>query len=99
MPKYTYDHIHLRTKQTRAMAEYFERMFDAKIVESIQSDGVPRIDLDIDGLMVFIAIFFMTPVGDLLFAAAWGGAALLVDLLGLPLGSLSYAEVRWSAIA
>ena len=55
MPKYTYDHIHLRTKQTRAMAEYFEKMFDAKIVESIQSDGVPRIDLDIDGLMVFIA--------------------------------------------
>ena len=55
MPKYTYDHIHLRTKQTRAMAEYFEKMFDAKIVESVQSDGVPRIDLDIDGLMVFIA--------------------------------------------
>ena len=55
MPKYTYDHIHLRTKQTRAMAEYFEKMFDAKIIESVQSDGVPRIDLDIDGLMVFIA--------------------------------------------
>ncbi len=55
MPKYTYDHIHLRTKHTRAMAEYFEKIFDAKIVESVQSDGVPRIDLDIDGLMVFIA--------------------------------------------
>ncbi len=55
MPKYTYDHIHLRTKDPRGMAEYFEKMFDAKILEIIQSDGRPRLDLDIDGLMVFIA--------------------------------------------
>lgn len=55
MPKYTYDHIHLRTREPRGMAEYFEKIFDAKVVESVQSDGVPRIDLDIDGLMVFIA--------------------------------------------
>ena len=55
MPKYTYDHIHLRTKDPRGMAQYFEQMFDAKILESVQSDGQPRIDLDIDGLMVFIA--------------------------------------------
>ena len=55
MPKYTYDHIHLRTRQPREMAQYFEKMFDARIVESVQSDGVSRTDLDIDGLMVFIA--------------------------------------------
>jgi lactoylglutathione lyase len=55
MPTYAYDHIHLRTKDPRGMAQYFEKMFDAKIIESIQSDGQPRIDLDIDGLMVFIA--------------------------------------------
>ncbi|MFQ6029052.1 MAG: VOC family protein [Dehalococcoidia bacterium] len=55
MPKYTYDHIHLRTKDPMGMAQYFEKIFDAKILESIQSDGQPRIDLDIDGLMVFIA--------------------------------------------
>ena len=55
MPKYTYDHIHLRTKDPMGMAQYFEKMFDAKILETIQSDGQPRIDLDIDGLMVFIA--------------------------------------------
>jgi lactoylglutathione lyase len=55
MPTYTYDHIHLRTKDPKGMAQYFEKMFDARIIESIQSDGQPRIDLDIDGLMVFIA--------------------------------------------
>ena len=55
MPKYTYDHIHLRTRQPKEMAEYFERMFDATVIESVQSDGFVRTDLDIDGLMVFIA--------------------------------------------
>jgi catechol 2,3-dioxygenase-like lactoylglutathione lyase family enzyme len=37
------------------MAEYFRRVFDAKVIESVQSDGRPRVDLDIDGLIVFIA--------------------------------------------
>ena len=55
MPKYTYDHIHLRTKQPEEMAAYFEKMFDAKVIHSVQSDGFVRTDLDIDGLMVFIA--------------------------------------------
>ncbi len=55
MPKYTYDHIHLRTRQPQEMAQYFEKMFDAKVIESVQSDGFVRTDLDIDGLMVFIA--------------------------------------------
>jgi lactoylglutathione lyase len=55
MPKYVYDHIHLRTRDARGMADYFHKMFDAKIIESVQSDGQPRVDLDIDGLIVFIA--------------------------------------------
>ena len=55
MPLYAYDHIHLRTRDPKGMAEYFHEMFDAKIVESIQSDGQPRVDLDIDGLIVFLA--------------------------------------------
>lgn len=55
MPTYTYDHIHLRTRDPKGMAEYFYKVFDAKVIESVQSDGRPRIDLDIDGLIVFIA--------------------------------------------
>jgi len=55
MPSYTYDHIHLRTRDPKGMAEYFHRVFDAKVIESVQSDGRPRVDLDIDGLIVFIA--------------------------------------------
>ena len=55
MPTYTYDHIHLRSRDPMGTAQYYERMFGAKIVESTQSDGQQRIDLDINGLVVFIA--------------------------------------------
>ena len=44
MPVYSYDHIHLRTRDPKAMAEYFHRIFDAKILESVQSDGQPRVE-------------------------------------------------------
>ena len=54
MIKYTYDHIHLRSREPMETARYFERMFGAKIIESIQTDGHPRIDLDINGLAIFI---------------------------------------------
>ncbi len=55
MTTYTYDHIHLRSRSPMDTAKYFETMFGAKIIESVQSDGQPRIDLDVNGLTIFIA--------------------------------------------
>ncbi len=55
MPSYTYDHIHLRSRDPEATARYYNEMFDAEILESVQSDGAKRIDLNINGLTVFIA--------------------------------------------
>lgn len=55
MPNYTYDHIHLRSRDPMETAQYYNRMFDAEILESVQPDGQKRIDLDINGLTVFIA--------------------------------------------
>ncbi len=52
---YTYDHIHVRTKDPEGMAAFFETMFGAKVLRLIQSDGVPRVDLDVNGLAIFIA--------------------------------------------
>ena len=52
---YRYDHMHLRSRDVRKTAEYYQQMFDAEIVESIQSDGKPRTDLDLNGLTIFIA--------------------------------------------
>lgn len=55
MVTYSYDHIHLRSRQPLDTARYFHQMFGAEIKESVQSDGQARIDIDINGLVVFIA--------------------------------------------
>src|SRR5215218_9310349 len=55
MPAFSYDHIHLRTRDPRGTAEWYRRMLGAEIVESVQSDGQPRIDLNINGLTIFLA--------------------------------------------
>ena len=52
---YTYDHIHVRTKDPEGMASFFETMFNARVLRLIQSDGAPRVDLDVNGLAIFIA--------------------------------------------
>ena len=54
-PVYTYDHIHLRTTNPQATIEYYQKMFDATPVEYVQSNGQPRVDLDLNGLTIFIA--------------------------------------------
>ena len=55
MPQFRQDHIHLRSRDPEATARYYHDMFDGKIVESIQTDGRPRVDVDIDGLTICIA--------------------------------------------
>ena len=47
------------------------------------------------GMLVFMAIFFMSPVGGLLFNAAWVGAEALIDLAGSPFGNPEMFYVRW----
>jgi len=54
-PTYRYDHMHLRSRDVKKTAEYYHRVFGAEILESIQSDGRPRTDLDLNGLTIFIA--------------------------------------------
>jgi catechol 2,3-dioxygenase-like lactoylglutathione lyase family enzyme len=54
-PVYTYDHIHLRTRNPQATVQYYQDMFDAEPVKSIQSDGKPRVDLNLNGLTIFVA--------------------------------------------
>jgi lactoylglutathione lyase len=79
MPGYVYDHIHLRTRDPKGIAGYYHRVFDAKVLESVQSDGRPRIDLDLDGLLIFIA-----PVAsDADIAASPSDAHLGLDHFGL----------------
>ena len=54
MAKFTYDHIHLRSPNPEATAAFYERMFGADVIRTMQQ-GKPRIDMKIGGADVFIA--------------------------------------------
>jgi lactoylglutathione lyase len=54
MPQLTWDHIHLRSPDPEATAQWFERMLGAQVSRSTQA-GKPRIDLKLGGANVFIA--------------------------------------------
>ena len=54
MAKYTWDHVHLRTTNPEATAQWYERMLGAEVIRSMQQ-GKPRIDLRLGGANVFIA--------------------------------------------
>ena len=54
MTDITWDHIHLRTTDREAMANWFEGMLGAEIKRSMQL-GKPRIDIKIGGANIFLA--------------------------------------------
>jgi catechol 2,3-dioxygenase-like lactoylglutathione lyase family enzyme len=54
MPKYTWDHIHLRTPNVEATAAWFERMLGAEVIRTMQQ-GQPRVDLKLGGANIFLA--------------------------------------------
>jgi catechol 2,3-dioxygenase-like lactoylglutathione lyase family enzyme len=53
MNKLTFDHIHLFTRDPEATAAFYERMFGAEVIRSMQ-EGKPRIDLKLGGANIFI---------------------------------------------
>ena len=54
MATYTWDHIHLRTPDPEATAQWFERIFGAQVVRTMQA-GKPRIDIKLGGANIFTA--------------------------------------------
>jgi catechol 2,3-dioxygenase-like lactoylglutathione lyase family enzyme len=54
MAKYTWDHVHLRSPDPEATAQWFEKMLGAEVIRSMQQ-GAPRIDLKLGGANIFIA--------------------------------------------
>src|SRR5262245_51057689 len=53
MQKFTFDHIHLFSRDPEATAAFYERMFGAEIIRSLPQ-GKPRIDLKLGGANIFI---------------------------------------------
>jgi lactoylglutathione lyase len=54
MATFTWDHIHLRSPDPEATAQWYEKMLGAEVIRSLQQ-GAPRIDLRIGGANIFIA--------------------------------------------
>jgi len=54
MTTFTWDHIHLRTPDPEATAQWFERMFGAEVIRTMP-EGKPRIDIKLGGAMIFTA--------------------------------------------
>lgn len=55
MTAFTFDHMHVRSPDPEATARYFERMFGARILRTMQQ-GKPRIDLVLGGVNIFLAL-------------------------------------------
>lgn len=54
MPSLTWDHVHLRSPNPEATAQWFERMLGAEVIRTVEQ-GRPRIDLKLGGANIFIA--------------------------------------------
>jgi catechol 2,3-dioxygenase-like lactoylglutathione lyase family enzyme len=50
----TWDHVHLRSPDPEATAQWFESMLGAEVIRSTQQ-GKPRVDLKLGGAKIFIA--------------------------------------------
>src|SRR6202047_3901030 len=55
MTEFAYDHVHLRSPDPDQTAAYYQRMFGAEIIKSVMSNGIQRTDMNLGGVMVFIA--------------------------------------------
>jgi lactoylglutathione lyase len=53
MSQFSFDHIHLFSRDPEATAAFYERMFGAEVIRSMPQ-GKPRIDLKLGGANVFI---------------------------------------------
>lgn len=52
--KCTWDHVHLRSPDPEATAQWYEKMLGAEVVRSMQQ-GKTRIDLKLGGASIFVA--------------------------------------------
>ncbi len=55
MIEFVYDHVHLRSPDPEATAAFYQKMFGAKVIKSVMSNGIERTDMELGGVAIFIA--------------------------------------------
>ena len=56
MTQFTWEHIHLRSPDPAATAAWYQDKLGAEVIRTPQPDGSTRIDLNLSGQKVFIAM-------------------------------------------
>jgi lactoylglutathione lyase len=56
MAKFTWEHIHLRSPDPAATAQWYQDKLGAEVIRTPQPDGSTRYDLDLTGQKIFIAL-------------------------------------------
>ena len=56
MTKFTWEHVHLRTPDPEATARWYQDMLGADVIRTKNADGSTRIDLNLSGQKIFIAL-------------------------------------------
>jgi catechol 2,3-dioxygenase-like lactoylglutathione lyase family enzyme len=54
--RYTWEHIHLRSPDPAATADWYADKLGAEVIRTPQADGSTRFDLDLTGQKIFIAL-------------------------------------------
>lgn len=92
--RYRFDHVHLYADDVEATAAWYARVFGARVVRSRQSDGRPRVDLELEGLALYLgdATKLRQSLGQTLHDAA-PSPHLGVDHFGLDVDDVEAAAV------
>ena len=56
MAKFTWEHVHLRSPDPEATAQWYHDKLGADVIRTKNADGSTRIDLNLSGQKVFIAL-------------------------------------------
>ena len=86
MAKFTWEHVHLRSPNPEATAQWYHDKLGADVIRTKMADGSTRIDLNLSGQKVFIAHADPAKAG-----AAPSSPYLGLDHFGLCTGDLDAA--------
>jgi lactoylglutathione lyase len=64
MSKFTWEHIHLRSPDPAATAQWYQDKLGAEVISTPQPDGSTRLDLNLSGQKIFIALAQPGKVAD-----------------------------------
>ena len=56
MARFTWEHVHLRSPDPEATAEWYHDKLGADVIRTKNADGSTRVDLNLSGQKVFIAM-------------------------------------------